>query len=104
MTGHIINVSSLPMPLTEQEAFEAARRFVLRMQGTLAYPVAETSFQHRHVQGSRPPRVVADSAAIGGGFWEFDFLYKTPGKLVDPSGVRIFVDSFTGAAALFSPR
>ena len=92
------------MQLTEEQALAAAWDFLARVGRTLPYPVIHTPIECRRREGSQPPRLVTDSATIGSQFWEFDFMYDTPGKLVDPSGVRIFVDAFTGAAALFSPR
>ena len=92
------------MPLTEQQALDTACHFLAGLRRTLPYPVIDVPVDCRHVEGSQPPRVVADSATIGGDFWEFDFMYDAGRLLVDPSGVRIFVDAKTGAAALFSPR
>jgi hypothetical protein len=92
------------MPLTEHQALDAARQFLLRVRRTLPYPLLEAPVEHRHVQSAQPPRVFPDSPPIGSAFWEFDFMFDVPGRMVDPSGVRVFVDSITGAAALFSPR
>lgn len=93
------------MPLTEQEAMDAACRFVRSVRRSLPYPVADVPYEHRRIQASLPPRVVPNSATIGSDFWEFDFIFQPPGGImVDPHGVRIFVDSSTGAVALSSPR
>ena len=92
------------MPLTEQQALDAAQQLLVRVRRTLPYPLLDAPVEHRHVQSVQPPRVVSDSPSIGSAFWQFDFMFDVPGRMVDPSGVRVFVDSITGAAALFSPR
>ena len=94
----------LPMPISEQDALEAARRFIRRERRNLAYPVNDVPVRQRRVQGSGPPSTPAASDPIGSDFWEFYFEYQPPPSLlVDPTCARVLVDSTTGAAALFSP-
>ena len=81
------------MHITEQEALEAARHLLKRERHSLAYPVSDAPSRQLLVTDSEPPR------------WEFYFEYQPPASiLVDPSCVRVFVDSITGAARLFSPH
>jgi hypothetical protein len=81
------------MPITEQEALDAARHLLRRERRSLAYPVSDAPARQRLVSDSESPR------------WEFYFEYQPPASvLVDPTCVRVFVDSITGAARLFSPH
>lgn len=81
------------MPITEQEALEAARHLLKRERRSLAYAVSDIPARQRFIPDASPAR------------WEFYFEYQPPASvLVDPTCVRIFVDSVTGAARLFSPH
>jgi hypothetical protein len=81
------------MPISEQEALEAARHLLRRERRSLAYPVSDAPARHRLIPDPESPR------------WEFYFEYQPPAAvMVDPTCVRVFVDSITGAARLFSPH
>ena len=92
------------MALDEQQAVDAARRFLTRERRRLPYPVANSAMRSRRVEGATPPKVISDSAPISGEYWELYFLYESLGsRMVDPTGIRVFVDANTGAAAFYNP-
>ena len=87
------------MPISEQQAVERARQFVQTIRRELAYPVRDAP------AGKSLSREAGHGAFAGREFWVIDFDYAPPPHLlVDPSGVRILVDSESGEAAIFTPR
>ena len=91
------------MPLTENEALERARAYLKRISRELAYPVADAPSRVRRSNGAEPPHIQLEDGPVGSDFWAFEFPWRAPARImVSPSVVRVFVDSATGAAALFS--
>jgi len=87
------------MPLSEQEALEAARKFVQTIRRELAYAVRDTP-SRTSLSGDVGPGELA-----GREVWTFEFDYAPPPRrLVGPSCIRILVDAENGNAALCTPR